>query len=67
MVIIESYSTVVTIPFFKYKKEFFEYLDKMLDDDTFRQERDIMSVVRAVELSLNEDKMIKELHKQLMA
>lgn len=53
--------------FFKYKKEFFEYLDKMLDDDTFRQERDSMSVVRAVELSLNEDKMIKELHKQLMA
>ena len=53
--------------FFKYKKEFFEYLDKMLDDDTFRQERDNMSVVRAVELSLNEDKMIKELHKQLMA
>ena len=53
--------------FFKYKKEFFEYLDKMLDDDTFRQERDNMSLQRATELSLNEDKMIKELHKQLMA
>lgn len=53
--------------FFKYKKEFFKYLDKMLDDDTFRQERDSMSTERAVELSLNEDKMIKELHKQLMA
>jgi hypothetical protein len=39
----------------------------MLDDDTFRQERDSMSTERAVELSLNEDKMIKELHKQLMA
>ena len=51
--------------FFKYKKEFFEYLDKMLDDDTFRQERDNMSLQRATELSLNEDKMIKELHKKL--
>ena len=51
--------------FFKYKKEFFEYLDKMLDDDTFRKEQDTLSVQRAMELSLNEDKMIKELHKQL--
>ena len=51
--------------FFKTKKEFFGYLDKMLDDDAFRQERDSMSVVRAVELSLNEDIMIKELHKRL--
>ena len=53
--------------FFKYKKEFFEYLDKVLDNDTFRQERDNMSLQRATELSLNEDKMIKELHKQLIA
>ena len=51
--------------FFKTKKEFFGYLDKMLDDDTFRKEQDNLSIVRAVELSLNEDKMIKELHKQL--
>jgi len=51
--------------FFKYKKEFFGYLDKMLDDDTFRKEQDNLSIVRAVELSLNEDKMIQELHKQL--
>ena len=51
--------------FFKYKKEFFEYLDKMLDDDNFRKEQDNLSIVRAVELSLNEDKMIQELHKQL--
>jgi glycosyltransferase involved in cell wall biosynthesis len=51
--------------FFKYKKEFFQYLDKMLDNDTFRQDRDNMSVIRATELSLNEDIMIKELHKQL--
>jgi glycosyltransferase involved in cell wall biosynthesis len=51
--------------FFKYKKELFEYLDKMLDDDNFRKEQDNLSIVRAVELSLNEDKMIQELHKQL--
>ena len=52
--------------FFKYKKDLFDYLDKLLDDDTFRQERDNMSLERALELSLNEDRMIKELHKQLM-
>jgi hypothetical protein len=51
--------------FFKTKKELFGYLDKMLDDDTFRKEQDNLSIVRAVELSLNEDKMIQELHKQL--
>jgi hypothetical protein len=51
--------------FFKYKKEFFEYLDKMLDDDNFRKEQDTMSLQRATELSLNEGIMIKELHKQL--
>jgi len=51
--------------FFKYKKEFFGYLDKMMDDDEFRKEQDKLSIQRAMELSLNEDKMIKELHKQL--
>lgn len=51
--------------FFKYKKEFFGYLDKIMDDDEFRKEQDKLSIQRAMELSLNEDKMIKELHKQL--
>jgi hypothetical protein len=51
--------------FFKTKKELFGYLNKMLDDDNFRKEQDNLSIVRAVELSLNEDKMIQELHKQL--
>ena len=51
--------------FFKTKKEFFGYLDKMLDDDEFRKEQDMLSLQQAMELSLNEDKMIKELHKQL--
>ena len=51
--------------FFKTKKEFFAHLDGILDNDTFRQERDDMSLQRAMELSNNEDKMIKELHKKL--
>ena len=51
--------------FFKNKKEFFGYLDKMLDNDEFRKEQDNLSLQRAMELSLNEDKMIQELHKQL--
>lgn len=50
--------------FFKYKKELFTYLDKMLDDDEFRKKQDKLSIQRAMELSLNEDKMIQELHKQ---
>lgn len=52
--------------FFKTKKELFDYLDKMLDDDVFRQEQDTLSIKRALELSLNEDVMIEKLHKQLM-
>ena len=51
--------------FFKYKKEFFEYLDKILDDDSFRIEEEIKSVERARELSKNESKMLGELHKKL--
>ena len=51
--------------FFKTKKEFFQHLDNILDNDTFRQEQDNMSLQRAKELSLNEGIMIKELHKQL--
>ena len=51
--------------FFKYKKDFFNYLDKILDDDTFRKEHDKMSLNRALELSLNEEIMIKELHNKL--
>ena len=52
--------------FFTTKKEFFQHLDNILDDDNFRKEQDTMSLQRAMELSLNEDKMIKELHKQLI-
>ena len=51
--------------FFKYKTEFFEYLDKMLDDESFRKEQELKSVERARELSKNEGKMLGELHKKL--
>jgi hypothetical protein len=47
------------------RKEFFEYLDKILDDDSFRIEEEIKSVERARELSKNESKMLGELHKKL--
>ena len=51
--------------FFTKKKEFFELLDKFLDDDIFKNEQSIKAIQRAHELSTNEDKMIVELHKKL--
>ena len=51
--------------FFTKKKDFFEMLDKMLDDDIFRFTQELRSIERAKQLSNIEDKMIKELHKQL--
>jgi hypothetical protein len=51
--------------FWKNKKDFFEILDKILDDDTYRRELEFKAIDRANELSTNEDKMIKELHKNL--
>jgi hypothetical protein len=47
------------------KKEFFELLDKFLDNDIFKNEQSIKAIQRAHELSSNEDKMIVELHKKL--
>ena len=52
--------------FFKYKKEFFEYLDKMLDDTIFRKRQEHNSIERAKQLSINEGRMIGELHKKLV-
>jgi hypothetical protein len=51
--------------FFSKKTDFFDMLDKILDDDNYRNEMDLKAIERAKELSKNEDKMIKELHKQL--
>lgn len=53
--------------FWKNKKDFFEILDRILDDDSYRRELEFKAIDRANELSTNEDKMIKELHKQLSA
>ena len=52
--------------FWKTKKEFFEILDKILDDESYRKELELKSIERAKELSTNEDKMIKELHNKLV-
>lgn len=51
--------------FFKKRSEFFEILDRMLDDETFRKERELVSLTRASELSQNEALMLKELHLQM--
>lgn len=54
-----------TAQFFKFKKDLFVMLDKMLDDETYRKEYEVKALQRSIELSNNDDKMIKELHKQL--
>ena len=51
--------------FWNKKKDVFEILDKILDDDIYRRELELKAIERANELSTNEDKMIKELHKNL--
>ena len=45
--------------------DFFNILDKILDNDDYRNELELKAIQRATELSTNEDKMIKELHKNL--
>lgn len=51
--------------FFRYKKDLFEMLDKILDDDEYRKELEIKAIARAYELSNNEKEMLKELDKEL--
>jgi glycosyltransferase involved in cell wall biosynthesis len=51
--------------FWKTKKEFFEILDKIFDDESYRLELELKALDRAKELSQNEDIMIGELHKKL--
>lgn len=48
--------------FFKYKKDFFNLLDKFLDDDEFRYINDELAINRSQDLSLNNDKMFYHLH-----
>jgi hypothetical protein len=51
--------------FWKFKKDFFDLLDCMLNDDNYRREHELRSIERAKVLSTNDDKMIDELHLQL--
>jgi len=51
--------------FFKYKKDLFKMLDKMLDSDEYQQLRSFEAIARATELSKNEGIMLAELHGKL--
>tara|TARA_S200002703_G_C3802764_1_gene248236 strand:- start:3544 stop:4668 length:1125 start_codon:yes stop_codon:yes gene_type:complete len=51
--------------FWKYKKSFFNYMDRLLDDEMFRSFEAQRSIDRALELHENEQKMITELHERL--
>jgi len=51
--------------FWSKKSEFFDILDKILDDDTHRTQMELSAINRANELSENENKMIGELHRKL--
>lgn len=51
--------------FWSKKSEFFDILDKILDDDTHRTQMELSAIKRANELSENENKMILELHTKL--
>jgi len=48
--------------FWKYKKDFFNYMDRLLDDEMFRSFESQRSINRSYELYENDQKMIKELH-----
>jgi len=51
--------------FFKFKKDLFQTLDNLLDNDTFRTEQEVRSLNRARELSLNDKTMFKILNEKL--
>jgi hypothetical protein len=51
--------------FFKFKKDLFEILDKLLDNEEYRMEQSVRSIDRANELSLNDKKMFEVLSKKL--
>jgi hypothetical protein len=42
-------------------------LDKILDDDNYRKDREVKSIERALELSKNEGKMLEQLNIKLKA
>ena len=53
--------------FFKFKKDLFETLDRLLDNSEFKLEQSVKSIERARELSLNDGRMIKLLNEKLRA
>jgi hypothetical protein len=55
-----------TAQFFKYKKDLFQMLDNMLDDDEYRKEWEEKAIKRSRELVSNDTKMIDILHNLLI-
>jgi glycosyltransferase involved in cell wall biosynthesis len=51
--------------FFKFKKDLFATLDRLMDDTQFRDEHNIRSIQRARELNAVETDMVQRLHKNL--
>jgi len=51
--------------FFTNKEELFDLLDKYLDDDEYRLEKDLISISRCHQLNENNNKKINNLHKLL--
>lgn len=51
-----------TAQFFKYKKDLFDILDRMLDDVEYRKEYEAKAIQRSRELVSNDDIMITTLH-----
>jgi hypothetical protein len=51
--------------FFKFKKDLFEMLDNLLDNEEFRKEKEVMAINRCSELSKNNDVMLQLLHNKL--
>jgi len=51
--------------FFKYKKDLFNFLDNILNNDSFRYHQEKQSLERANELSKNENIMLSKLHQKL--
>jgi glycosyltransferase involved in cell wall biosynthesis len=52
--------------FFKYKKDLFNQLDKLLDNEQFRNEQNIRSIERAKQLYNKEQEMFQLLHNKLI-
>jgi len=52
--------------FFKYKKDLFSTLDKLLDDTSFLTQNSLKSIQRCQVLCDNDNRMIGDLHNSLV-